>query len=196
MSNINILYGENQEKMDLIITNLESEIFEKEQKRKDYNILKNNYNKLKDEIFFISKEKQKIKNKFSKSINEGKNLINKIQNENENLNEEINKKNLLNKKFYEENNDMYQSLESKAKEKKKFTEKIKEQKTKIKKLKIDKKNLDNLICSLNTIQTKQEKDIGNLKEGINVINNDIKNFNSNFNTKKIENNKIITKLDE
>ena len=194
MSKKNIIY--NQEQLDLLISNLKSELFEKEQNRKDYNILENNYNKLKEEILYISNEKQKIKNKYSKSINEDNNIINKYQTENENINEELNKKNLLNKKLYEENNEMYQILESKAFEKKKYIDKIKEQKIKIKKLKAEKNNFENLICELNIIQKKQEKDIDNLKEGINLLNKNINNYNSNFTLKNEKNEKIISTLSE
>ena len=194
MSKKNIIY--NQEQLDLIISNLKSELFEKEQNRKDYNILENNYNKLKEEILYISNEKQKIKNKYSKSINEDNNIINKYQTDNENINEELNKKNLLNKKLYEENNEMYQILESKAFEKKKYIDKIKEQKIKIKKLKAEKNNFENLICELNIIQKKQEKDIDNLKEGINLLNKNINNYNSNFTLKNEKNEKIISTLSE
>lgn len=194
MSKKNIIY--NQEQLDLLISNLKSELFEKEQNRKDYNILENNYNKLKEEILYISNEKQKIKNKYSKSINENNNIINKYQTDNENINEELNKKNLLNKKLYEENNEMYQILESKAFEKKKYIDKIKEQKIKIKKLKAEKNNFENLICELNIIQKKQEKDIDNLKEGINLLNKNINNYNSNCTLKNEKNEKIISTLSE
>ena len=194
MSKKNIIY--NQEQLDLLISNLKSELFEKEQNRKDYNILENNYNKLKEEILYISNEKQKIKNKYSKSINEDNNIINKYQTDNENINEELNKKNLLNKKLYEENNEMYQILESKAFEKKKYIDKIKEQKIKIKKLKAEKNNFENLICELNIIQKKQEKDIDNLKEGINLLNKNINNYNSNCTLKNEKNEKIISTLSE
>ena len=107
-SNLNL---KKQDEMDLLVTKLEIDIFEKEQSAKDYNILENKYNKIKKEIDFILNEKKRLKNDFYKSINEGKILINKIKYENDNLKEHLNNKNEKNKKLYENNNNLYQSLE-------------------------------------------------------------------------------------
>ena len=107
-SNLNL---KDQDEMDLLVTKLEIDIFEKEQSAKDYNILENKYNKIKKEIDFILNEKKRLKNDFYKSINEGKILINKIKYENDNLKEHLNNKNEKNKKLYENNNNLYQSLE-------------------------------------------------------------------------------------
>ena len=105
-SNLNL---KDQDEMDLLVTKLEIDIFEKEQSAKDYNILENKYNKIKKEIDFILNEKKRLKNDFYKSINEGKILINKIKYENDNLKEHLNNKNEKNKKLYENNNNLYQS---------------------------------------------------------------------------------------
>ena len=88
-SNLNL---KDQDEMDLLVTKLEIDIFEKEQSAKDYNILENKYNKIKKEIDFILNEKKRLKNDFYKSINEGKILINKIKYENDNLKEHLNNK--------------------------------------------------------------------------------------------------------
>lgn len=98
------LYEDNQDEIDLLATKLKIDIFEKEQKAKDFNILENKYNKIKKEIDFIIKEKKRLKNDSYKNINEGKILINKIRLENENLKEQINNKNEKNKKLKDKKN--------------------------------------------------------------------------------------------
>ena len=111
--NNDFLY-ENQDDLDMMITKLKSEIFEKQQNGKDYNALEGKFRQLKNEISLINKEKMRLQNELAQSINEGNEVISSMQTENENLKQELNNKNLENKKLYEENNNIYQALESKT----------------------------------------------------------------------------------
>ena len=118
------IFGEIRDELDLLITNLKSDIFDKQQNRKDYNTLLNKYNQLQEEISFISSEKQILQKELNKKMHQDKEIINEIKSENENLNQELNKKNIMNKKIYAENNTIYQTLESKSLENKNLNNKI------------------------------------------------------------------------
>jgi hypothetical protein len=87
--NNDFLY-ENQDDLDMMITKLKSELFEKQQNGKDYNALEGKFRQLKNEISLISKEKLRLQNELAQSINEGNEVISSMQTENENLKEELN----------------------------------------------------------------------------------------------------------
>ena len=147
----NDLIYENQDDLDMLITKLKSEIFEKQQNGKDYNALEGRFLQLKNDISLISKEKIRLQNELAQSVNEGKDIISSMQTENENLMQELNEKNLDNKKLYEENNNIYQALEAKTLENKNLHGKICEQEDIIQGLDVDKKNLENAIFSIKLI---------------------------------------------
>ena len=91
---VDYLY-ENQDDLDMLITKLRSEIFEKQQNGKDYNALEGKFLQLKNDISIISKEKLRLQNELAQSINKGKEVISTMQTENENLKQK--KKNLKKK---------------------------------------------------------------------------------------------------
>ena len=188
------LYEDNQDEIDLLATKLKIDIFEKEQKAKDFNILENKYNKIKKEIDFIIKEKKRLKNDSYKNINEGKILINKIRLENENLKEQINNKNEKNKKLYEDNNNLYQILEDETLKNTNYNSKIIEQKKILQELKKDRKELKNSNYSLNNINKKQEKEIENLKKEIDILEDKSVKINSSLKEKDNLNKEIIINL--
>ena len=181
---------ENQDELDMLITKLRSEIFEKQQNGKDYNALEGKFLQLKNDISIISKEKIRLQNELVQNINKGKEVIASMQTENENLKQELNEKNLANKKIYEENNNIYQALESKTLENKNLHGKICEQEEIIQGLDLDKKNLENAIYSLDNIIHKQENDIQTLKNQINILNKESGELNSELNQQNLTNSKI------
>ena len=64
-----------QDDLDMLITKLRSEIFEKQQNGKDYNALEGKFLQLKNDISIISKEKLRLQNELAQSINKGKEVI-------------------------------------------------------------------------------------------------------------------------
>ena len=192
---VDYLY-ENQDDLDMLITKLRSEIFEKQQNGKDYNALEGKFLQLKNDISIISKEKLRLQNELAQSINKGKEVISTMQTENENLKQELNEKNLANKKLYEENNNIYQALEAKTLENKDLHGKICDQEEMIQGLDLDKKNLENAIYSLDNVIHKQENDIQTLKNQLNLLNKESGDLNSEIDQQNLTNNKIISDFNE
>ena len=185
-----------QDDLDMLITRLRSEIFEKQQNGKDYNALEGKFLQLKNDISIISKEKLRLQNELAQSINKGKEVISTMQMENENLKQELNEKNLANKKLYEENNNIYQALESKTLENKNLHGKICDQEEMIQGLDLDKKNLENAIYSLDNVIHKQENDIQTLRNQLNLLNKESGDLNSELDQQNLTNNKIISDFNE
>ena len=103
-----------QDDLDLMITHLKTEIFEKEQNAKDYCALENKIKQLQNEIHMLSDQKVCLEQELNKSKNDSNISIADMRKENENLMNELNEKNLLNKKLYADNNNLYQVIENKA----------------------------------------------------------------------------------
>ena len=155
-----------QDELDLMITNLKTEIFEKQQNCKDYCALENKFRQLQNDIRCLSEQKILLEQELAKSGNNGNILISKNKSENENFLNELNEKNSLNKKLYGDNNNLYQCLEGTTCENKNLQQKICCQENIIDKLNQEKCDLKNTIFSLNHLLEKQNNDIQNLKNQI------------------------------
>ena len=181
------------DELDLMITNLKSEIFEKQQNGKDYCALENKFHQLQNEIQILSDQKLQLEQELSQSKNSGNKQITNFRTENENIMSELNEKNLLNKKIYGDNNNLYQTLEATSCENKKLREKICNQEDILDRLNQEKCKLENTIFSLNHMNEKQNNDIQNLKNQISLSQ---KQNNDLMNTLKFKNNENMDVINE
>ena len=140
---------DNLNDLDLMIANLKSDIFEKQQNEKDYCALESKFNQLQNDIKFISDQKIYLQNELEKLKNDSNKLISKMKNDNENLMNDLNERIVLNKKMFSENNNLYQNLESQVCENQNLNEKICQQEDTIQQINHDKANIENDILSLN-----------------------------------------------
>ena len=84
ITNPNYCCGE-QDELDLMITNLKAEIFEKQQNGKDYCALENKFRQLQNEIQMLADQKLSLEEELNKSRNAGNLQISNLRTENENI---------------------------------------------------------------------------------------------------------------
>ena len=193
ISNTNCRYDV-QDELDLMITNLKAEIFEKQQNAKDYCALEAKFHQLQNDIQLLSDQKICLEQELSHSSNNGSALISNLRAENENLMSELNEKNTLNKKLYGDNNNLYQTLEGKTCENQNLEEKICNQEDILQKLNQEKNDLENTIFSLNHLKNKHENDIQNLKNQIALKNKESNELENSLRNKNTQNSQIINEF--
>ena len=185
---------ESQDELDLMITHLKTEIFEKEQSAKDYCTLENKLKQLQNEIQCLSEQKLCLEKELNKSINSGDISIANAKKDNENLMNKLKEINTLNKKLYGDNNNLYQVLEGKACEAENLKKKIFCQGLNIEQLKKEKCVIENDIISLKHLNNKLMNDIQNLKNKISLVNKENNELDNALKTKNFKNCQIIDEI--
>ena len=182
------------DELDLMITNLKSEIFEKQQNGKDYCALENKFRQLQNDIQILADQKLRLEQELAESKNNGNLRISNYRAENENIMSELNEKNLLNKKTYGDNNNLYQTLEGISCENQKLHEQICDQEDILDKLNQEKCGLVKTLHSLNHLNEKQKNDIQNLKDQISLSEKQSNDLLNSLRFKNSENNQIINEF--
>ena len=193
---------------DLLISQLKTEIFEKEQNEKNFNLLQSKFRNLQNDLQLLSEEKVRLEYELKSKTENGSKAIGDLKSENENLLNELNEKIAMNKKLYNDNNNLFRNLESRTMDNQGIQDQMREQEDVIAKLSEEKGNAERKILTLN--QTREQhinniRDLNNeidklnhlTQEQIRVIKNkteQIEDTLKNLEAQKFENKNLIGKL--
>ena len=119
--------NDNFSEQDLLINQLENEIYLKQQKQKDFADIHEKYEQLQIDIPKLNEFKNNLEKELNSLVCERNSQIKEIQNKNEILIQELNKKNEENQKLYEGNNNIYIEIEEKENDNKELEKLINEQ---------------------------------------------------------------------
>ena len=184
---------DNSCELDCIITNLKSELFEKQQNVKDYCALESKFIQLQNDIKLLSEQKYCLEEELCRAGEEGNKLICGLRAENINLKNELNDKNCLNKKLYGDNNNLFQVLEGKTCDNQNLHEQMCHQENILQRLNQDKISLENTVQNLNQLRDRHIKEIQDLNVQITLLNKNLKIINQ-FNNEKNINNDLMNIL--
>ena len=180
--------------LDKVISQLKSELFEKQQNVKDFNCLQCKFNDLLNNLEMANREKSNIECELRQLGNDSSKCITDLRTENENLLVELDEKISNNKKLYNDNNGLFHNLEEQTKDNQNLRDSICEQEQLINHLNEEKANLEKEIFHLNQIKEQDLNTINNLNNQINNFNQknkELENLNKDINEK---NNKIICEI--
>ena len=185
---------DNSCELDCIITNLKSELFEKQQNIKDYCSLQSKFIQLQNDIKALSDQKKSLEGELCRAGEEGNKLICGLKLENINLKNELNDKNCLNKKLYGDNNNLFQVLEGKTSDNENLHEQLCHQENILQRLNQDKISLQNTVQNLNQLREKHMKEIQDLNIQINLLNKDSDALDNTLRDKNCQNLQIINQF--
>ena len=194
--------SKNLNNKEVLINQLKTQIFDLEQKARDYSTLQTKCKQLANQVFSLSEEKNRLEFELKQKAENDEKIIYELQSEKENLENTLNEKLETNKTLYNDNNNLFSSLESKNKELENMEKILSENKIIQNNLEIEKTNLENLVNELEEKNKKNEIEIQKLNEEIEELNllcekkedelaefnNDKKNFEEKINIleKKLE----------
>ena len=192
-NNIEIINNYNE---DLIINQLENEIYQIEQHQKDFAEVYSKYEQLEHDIKILNETNNNLEKDLNLLIEDRKKEINDLKIKNEELIQELNKKIDVNQNLYNENNNIYMLIEEKEKDNSDLKKHIFDQEYEINNINLEKNEI--LQKSQYLIQKNEQSinDINLLKQEINTYN--IKN-NEDLNLLKDNDEKnidILNKLKE
>ena len=138
--------------LDKVLSQLKSELFEKQQNMKDFNYLQNKFNNLLNNLEMINREKSNIECELRQLGDDSSKCISNLKTENENLLVELNEKISNNKKLYNDNNILFHNLEEQTNNNQNLRDNICEQEQLINHLNEEKANMEKQIFHLNQKQ--------------------------------------------
>ena len=185
---------ENICELDCVLSNLKSELFEKQQNVKDYCALEAKFIQLQNDLKMLSDEKNCLECELCRVGDEGNKLICNLKVENENLKNELNEKNSMNKKLYGDNNNLFQVLEGKTNDNQNLQDQMCHQENILQRLNNDKINLEGTILNLSQLRDQHMKDIQNLNIQINLLNKNSNELDNTLRNKNCENIQIINEF--
>ena len=180
--------------LDYMISNLKSEIFEKQQNIKDYCALEAKVIQLQNDLKMLCDEKNCLEYELCRVGEEGSKLISNLQIENENLKNQLDEKNSINKKLYGDNNSLFQVLEGKNCDNQNLQDQMCHQENILQRLNNDKLNLEGTICNLTQLREQHIKDIQNLNLQINLLNKNSNDLENTLRSKTCENLQIVNEF--
>lgn len=192
-NNIEIINNYNE---DLIINQLENEIYQIEQHQKDFAEVYSKYEQLEHDIKILNETNNNLEKDLNLLIEDRKKEINDLKIKNEELIQELNKKIDVNQNLYNENNNIYMLIEEKEKDNSDLKKHIFDQEYEINNINLEKNEI--LQKSQYLIQKNEQSinDINLLKQEINtynIKNNEDLNLLKNNDEKNID---ILNKLKE
>ena len=192
-NNIEIINNYNE---NLIINQLENEIYQIEQHQKDFAEVYSKYEQLEHDIKILNETNNNLEKDLNLLIEDRKKEINDLKIKNEELIQELNKKIDVNQNLYNENNNIYMLIEEKEKDNSDLKKHIFDQEYEINNINLEKNEI--LQKSQYLIQKNEQSinDINLLKQEINtynIKNNEDLNLLKNNDEKNID---ILNKLKE
>ena len=180
-----------------ILSKLKVQVFEKDQNKRNYNTLLCKFHQLQEEFGKICeiKKSHEIALQALEADQRNKDII-ELKNRNENLFNDLNERIAMNKKLYSENNSLFHELEVKAGENQDLQEHICEQENIIRKLTCCKEDVEQKIFNLNQVRENQEKQILDLTNQINSLNNTNDGQGNLINTRHEQNVNIIHEIND
>lgn len=169
---------------DILINRLENEIYQKEQKQKDFADIYSKYEQMKNDISPLTELKNKLQKEFDSLLFQREKEIKEWQNKNEILIQELSKKNDINQKLYDKNNITYIEIERKEKENKKIEKHINNQELLLNNLNGDKNEIMRISRELSQKNELNQNNINYLKNEIETLN---KKNEEDSNLLKLEN---------
>ena len=155
---------------DILINRLENEIYQKEQKQKDFADIYSKYEQMKNDISPLTELKNKLQKEFDSLLFQREKEIKEWQNKNEILIQELSKKNDINQKLYDKNNITYIEIERKEKENKKIEKHINNQELLLNNLNGDKNEIMRISRELSQKNELNQNNINYLKNEIETLN--------------------------
>lgn len=151
---------------DYLISQLKSEIFEREQNKKCYDDLECKFRQLQNDLQALHDVNTHLECEIRQLTDKGNKDIADIRNDNENLLNELNEKIALNKKLYCDNNNLFHELEDKTNQNQNLHDEILNQENLLSKLNEDKINLEREKANLTQAVDDQMFKINELKQQI------------------------------
>ena len=141
---------------DLLISQLNNELFSKTQRKRNIDDLLTDFHKLEKDIQTLQDEKTKLEYDIRQLNGDGNKMISDLRNQNENLINEINEKINDNKKLYNNNIDYYTALEGESAQSQNLKFRTSEQENVINRFNDIKKKMENQIADLNKLKNENE----------------------------------------
>ena len=177
------------------LSQLKGEVFDKGQKRLNFENLLAKYRKLQEDLEKLVQLRNQQQVSLRQQESDKSNfLINELKTKNDKLFMEINDKIAINQKLYEENNIMFKQLEEIKNENKNLREEIYRQEDLLHRLTFEKDEIEKKIYNLNKIREKQEMDILNINEEKNNLNYQNDEQGNLIRSRNGENNDIYNRI--
>ena len=159
-------YGENciSKEKDILISQLKAHIFELELREKDFNILKERYRNLENEVACLNESKLNLECEKKMKEEKYNNNINGLVGENETLQLKYNEKLSCNKNLYSENNCLGKEIECKEAQICEMNLKLNNLINSINVNEVERSNLQKTVSGLNDIKCQNNVKISQLKE--------------------------------
>ena len=202
---------------DLLINRLENEIYQKQQKQRDFAEIHSKYEQLQADIIPLNELKTKLEKELDTLITESEHKIKNLEQDNQILILELNQKIEINENLYNSNNEIYIEIEQKEKENKNLENQIDKQENQLNNLnkekneiikisrgisqknELDENNINYLKNEINTLSQKNEQELNLLKndeqKNIDIINeiNEEQNNNKDL-IIELKNKEILSEL--
>jgi chromosome segregation ATPase len=159
-------YGENclSKEKDILISQLKAHIFELELREKDFNILKERYRNLENEVACLNESKLNLECEKKMKEEKYNNNINGLVGENETLQMKYNEKLSCNKNLYSENNCLGKEIELKEAQICEMNTKLNNLMTSINVNEAERNNLKKIVSGLNDIKCQNNVKLCQLRE--------------------------------
>ena len=154
---------------DLLINRLENEIYQKQQKQRDFAEIHSKYEQLQADIIPLNELKTKLEKELDTLITESEHKIKNLEQDNQILILELNQKIEINENLYNSNNEIYIEIEQKEKENKNLENQIDKQENQLNNLNKEKNEIIKISRGISQKNELDENNINYLKNEINTL---------------------------